>query len=229
MAKTEVKFNLLTILLIAVLIFIAGYASHRGVKYSKEIKALKVEVVARQDTIKVLSDSLALLKAEAEGLLVAMIDNDKRIAAYQASIKHISNELAEVRINNADIPPSVKYDSLITVTGIAEQPQPYPFSEGQLGALFDIYSSTWLLQENIDQYEDYTSVLLSNYVECEELNSNYENQIILYKEQDIQKTEIINNKDEQIRTVKKVANRNGVAAVIFGGITILLAIIGTSN
>jgi cell division protein FtsB len=229
MAEAKIKFNILTVVMIAVLLFVAGYASHRGVKYSKEIKALKSDISLRQDTIRVLSDSLKLLKADVIEIQQRIIDGNKEIKAYQRSISALDKQIAELKVSNANIPPSVKYDSLITVVGTDDTPKDYPFSEPQLDGLFNIYSESWMLRDEIVQYEAYTDVILMNYEECELLNATYENQIELYVKQDNQKNKVIGDKDYQIKLLKKNVNRNATVAVIFGGIATILAILGLSN
>lgn len=226
--KTEVKINIIGIVLILIFLFLLGYTTRSGKEFKlriaeKEAKIAELnsgiydmgmDIIAYQDTVSDLKNITVVNH-------IVIAEKDKRIKSLRWKLNNIDE--------SDTIPTNGKYDVLQLWVGIDTFPKTYPFSARQIDTLYKDKKMFSLAMEAVEVYDEYVKVLTENLQTEQTIYTIQEAIISKQEEQLTAKDDIITLKDSELKLMKKSKRRGKVLTWVFGCIATGLTVIAIAK
>jgi len=227
--KTEVKINVISIVLSVIIIFLLGYFLHSGQQTKKEIKALDADIRIHQEKVDSLNTIVLYYKAKTGDYNTLITVNNLILADKDKKITALNNQLHNLKSQSNQIPTNQKYDMMQVWLGFDSLPKPYVFSGRQIDTLYWRNEMLGVVLDEAETCVSYIDILTFNMEEGQRLNALQDSTILTLEKKDIEKDIIIADKDKQLKTLKKAKNKGSVLTYVIGGLAALLGVIAVAK
>lgn len=227
MAEKTYRFNLIAVAALVIALFLAGYFARKAYVKNKELRAIELIADQSANNIKALvklnlqkDDTIADLKKLIEKSDQVLVDKNKKIRILEARL---------IAIQQEELPVSVKYDKLIELAGPDSLPKDYGFSELQIGYLYGQVIIVPILKEQVEMYKSTMDAFAYSLELAGEKDRLLNDKISIYEVQELEYAKLIDNKDLEIRTLKKSRRGRSWYAVGVTAVAILTSAIAISK